>query len=479
MDVYNAVTGSLISIGEVKDGKCEIFDSITGVRKFIVTGINLTSSELPGPKGDKGDKGDKGEKGFDGVEIALAPCTSLGVMFDNTNDQVSLSWTDPEDIILNGAILARWARTVLVQKQGDIPQAWNDGTIVAETKHSDLTKNYYRDNSVIVPKNGYFYKLFSLTEEDVWNNNPLNLYATNTENLSWGQIRQIVQSGRGREMFPVGTVFVVDHAEYKHTDGSGLYFRVVAHDEVPAMDERVIHTMCLDMTETLGVGVFDEKEKEYALTADTVALANKKYLTYDSETYTYTQLVVTQDYNIGDPVPPNSWYEQNLQLSLGKRSAIGSNNYQESNLNQWANSSGNANEWYTPTTIFDQCSTDLLAKNGFLRYLDQEFVNAVIPAKLTNGHVDYLGYQTVTYYEKFWILDFVQLTHDTKALEYYRGNVEHRRKNIMDKTGKSLWTLRNMHENGGIGFWYDAIKQTNANATPNGQNGHSFACIIG
>lgn len=357
------------------------------------------------------------------ARVELPACSGMGYMIEDNG--VLLTWIDPEDVTLNGSVLARWNKTVLVRKIGAYPESPEDGAIVAETSRADATKNKYRSDGFHDAEREagttYFYKLFSQATGGVWNNQDANRYAETTS-MSWGMVQSFVRAGRGPELWPVGTVFVVDHPEYTHADGTGLWFRVVGHDQMQAADETLTHSMCLDMVDCLFNAPYDVAEALYALTADETAQELKTYYTLSGTEY--IALVEGTDYNIGDPVPVASWYEKNFDL----RASGGSNNAIQSNMIQWANSDGKAGEWYSPTTIFDTCSSALLNRNGFLRYIDSEFLNIVKPAKLITAKSNPEGGDAFIHQAKFWALSRSQVSGlannaitENAYLEYYSG----------------------------------------------------------
>ena len=336
-----------------------------------------------------------------------------------------MTWIDPDDVTLNGSVLARWDRTVLVRKEGSYPENPEDGETVAETSRAAATKNQYRTNGFLDKSEEgktYFYKLFSQTTAGVWNDSDGNRYPE-SETMSWGMVQSFVRAGKGPEFFPVGTVFVVDHPEYTHEDGTGLWFRVVGHDQMQAQDETLTHSMCLDMVDCLFSASYDAAEAQYALTEDMTAQELKTYYTLDGSTF--TALVEGTDYQVGDPVPVASWYEKNLD----NRQNYGSNNPVQSNMLQWLNSSGAANQWFTPQTIWDTCKAEFLNRNGFCRYIDPEFLQIVQPAKLITALSKKEGGGSVVHYAKFWALSGSQVfgsvnetIMENTQLEYYQSN---------------------------------------------------------
>ena len=381
--------------------------------------------------------------------VTLAPCSGLGLAQTGTGP--AFSWTDPDNVILNGATLAAWARTVLVRKVGSYPADWQDGTIMAETSAALGNKNYYRDHSCIDETreegNTYFYKLFSQTVAGDWNDLTANEY-TSGLGMSWGQVQQYVRAGRGPDLFPVGTVFIVNHAEYVHPNGDGLYFRVVGHDQVPARNEALEHTMCLEMVDCLFSAPYDAPELEYALTTDTTAQGGKTYYAYNGTAY--VALVEGTDWNPGDPVPLAGWYEKNLagtNTNTG-RNTQGSNNPVQNNMIQWLNSDKGIYSWFSQQTIWDLGSTRLLGHNGFVRNLDPEFLAVVQEAKLITARWNGEGGGSLTHYANFWLPSVTQLTGvanngvmENACLQFYADGGS-RIKSTLNNSTAVWWWLR-------------------------------------
>lgn len=411
------------------------------------------------------------------TRVELAACTGMGIK--HGDDGTLLTWIDPDDVTLNGATLARWNRTVLVRKVGGYPESHEDGETIAETSRAEATKNQYRTNGFLDSTGSgttCFYKLFSQTTAGVWNNADGNRYPEST-NMSWGMIQSFVRAGKGPELWPVGTVFVVDHPEYTHTDGTGLWFRVVGHDQVQAADETLTHSMCLDMVDCLFSEPYDQQEATYALTEDTTAQAGKAYYTLNGTAYTV--LVEGTDYNVGDPIPMAAWYEKNLDNRNN-----GSNNPIFCNQIQWANKDGAAGQWFEKQTLWDLCSDNLLNKNGFLRHLDPEFLQVVQPAKLITARCNAEGGGIFTHSAKFWSLSKTQVfgtanneVMENAQLEYY-ANGGDKRKCLKDTTTYSAWWLRSPN----TGYTQHVLYMTASGASgthvASSEDGFSLACII-
>lgn len=81
------------------------------------------------------------------------------------NQQVSLKWTDPDDVSVSGNVLAHWDRTIVVRKAGSAPSTYTDGTIVV----SSTVKNQYSSTAFVDTglSNGttYYYRFFPVSKE--------------------------------------------------------------------------------------------------------------------------------------------------------------------------------------------------------------------------------------------------------------------------------------------------------------------------
>lgn len=409
--------------------------------------------------------------------VSLAACSGLGEYL--SYNAFTMTWIDPDDVTLNGATLAAWNQTVLVRKAGSYPADHSDGTILATTSRELGNKNAYRSTGYTDSEREsgttYYYKLFSQTTAGVWNNLTANQFVENT-NMSWGMVQAFVRAGRGAELFPVGTVFEVEHPEYT-VDGHGIYFRVVGHDQVPAADESLTHTMCLEMVDILFSAPYDAAESAYALTADATAQAAKSYYVYNGSTY--TKLIEGTDYDTGDAVPAASWYEKNIDGH-----DVGSNNPTQNNLIQWANSDGAANQWFVPQTLWDKCSTALGEKNGFMKYLDPLFSAVVKPAKLISVRTSAEGGGSIIHNAKFWALSMTQVLgrsdygiHENEQLQYYAdgGSTV---KNIYSSSQVTAWYLRSANNYSTNDVFYVQTTGTATSDDASLNKGFSLACII-
>ena len=377
--------------------------------------------------------------------IRLAACTGIGVQY--AADGNVLSWIDPDDVVYNGAELARWGKTVLVCKSGSYPASVTDGTIVAQTVRADGTKNAYRNGFTDASSrggSGYCYRLFSQTESGTWNDLAANSFP-NTSVVSWGLVQKFVREGLGATKFPVGTVFEVVHGTYKHTDGTGLTFRVVGHDQVPAADESLTHTMCLEMTDALFATPLDAAENTYGISEDLYAQEGKTYYKWNKSDDTYTELVAGTNYEVGERIV--GYFEKNI----GVRDQLGYSRFSQSNLLQWLNSKssygwGHKNIW--------DVMAKALQKAGFCYKLDAEFLAAVSPARITTALPAADGGGSETTDAKFWILSISQVygtqndgVTENERLEWYKKTTNSKLKYPIDGGSSSVnWWLRSIYQ---------------------------------
>ena len=217
-------------------------------------------------------------------------------------------------------------------------------------------------------------------------------------------------------------MFEVSHGEYKHSDGTGLTFRVVGHDQVPAADESLTHTMCLEMTDALFAAPLDAAENAYGFTDDRYAQAGKTYYKLNISDNTYTELVEGTDYKVG------GWIVGKYEKNIGVRDQLGYSRFSQSNLLQWLNSTEPISEWFDQKNIWDSCNSVLFTKAGFCNKLDAEFLAAVSPARITTAlpAADGGGFETTD--AKFWILSISQINGtqtngvtENERLEWYQA----------------------------------------------------------
>lgn len=260
----------------------------------------------------------------------------------------------------------------------------------------------------------------------------------------WDDIRNIVRSGIGSQYLPIGSI-LYDNPDT--TASNRREFQIVAYDKHfdPSLTERgYTHSMTLCQLNLAGPWQFDateaflyvEQEMEPATyrirmpdgyedayggngrsylftTTKTIPVGGQITLawaynqhpttvsTYSSSTST-TALDSARPLTLWDESAEAVFigtikYDHNTDDSVfGKLNHIhrvryGSNNYYQSGLRQLLNTDLTSNNWWHPTTIFDRPYGNRTT-NGYLRSLNEDFVNVLATPEIThitNNKVEY------------------------------------------------------------------------------------------
>lgn len=273
-------------------------------------------------------------------------------------------------------------------------------------------------------------KLFLPTKEqmDVMNENLAKIAAavgSQVDISTWEGIQKAVRSGIAKDILPVGTQLAVNHSVY----GTHL-FDVVAHDYLKSVHDENAHTMTIQQHDLLPGTQFDAPEAFYyaesELPAGTYNFTIEGYDKWVAGTYQFTlaqavptggQICVSGKYphegNItGAKVSTYSSRTSTTAIetvaitkgsggtNLGTcgvgslnhthRIAHGSNNYKESAMRQFLNSSAAAGSVWTPKTKFDRPPSWLTSLAGYKNGLDQDFLavvgKVVLPCSANNAY---------------------------------------------------------------------------------------------
>ncbi len=309
----------------------------------------------------------------------------------------------------------------------------------------------------------------------------------------WEDIKNAVRMGLGETLFPVGYEFTTAHSK------AGVITWVVrGHDHHAAANSKLTHTMTLEMKTVYGTAstykglVFDAAEAIYyaaeALSAGTYNFTfNYSSSAIISGTYQFT---LTQAVPIGGQIvlgtnssttaitdckistyasiTATTPIENNITVTAGTggtalgttgsgnlnhphRVLWGSNNYAQSGLRQWLNSSAAHGSVWAPTNKFDRApswhtGTDD-AYTGFMNGFGNDFLkvvqSAVIPCRTnsiyeinsTDGTVYGIN-QIYSLKDKFFLLSRPEIYgswdstsyKDGELLEFYNGLTDEERK---------------------------------------------------
>lgn len=104
--------------------------------------------------------------GGGGGGIPLAQPTSVSLT--NADEAVTIKWTDPVDVTLDGATLAKWAGTLVVRKAGSAPTSKTDGVVVVDSKTRDAYKTTGFKDTGLTNDTEYFYGIFPYTTGNMY-----------------------------------------------------------------------------------------------------------------------------------------------------------------------------------------------------------------------------------------------------------------------------------------------------------------------
>lgn len=270
-------------------------------------------------------------------------------------------------------------------------------------------------------------KLFLPTKEqmDVMNENLAKIakaVGSQVDISTWEGIQKAVRSGIAKDILPVGSQLAVNHSVY----GTRL-FDVVAHDYLKSVHDENAHTMTIQQHDLLPGTQFDAPEAFYyaetQLAAGTynVILATA-YGGWAAGTYQFT---LTQAVPAGGQLRINGYEStaitslkvqsfanrttntatESVAITAGsggtnlgtfgegainsiQRVSYGSNNYKESAMRQFLNSSAAAGSVWTPQTKFDRPPSWQTSLAGYKAGLDQNFLavvgKVVLPCSANN-----------------------------------------------------------------------------------------------
>lgn len=267
-----------------------------------------------------------------------------------------------------------------------------------------------------------------------------NTLGYETDVSTWEGIQKAVRSGVAREMFPVGSQFNIYHSVYE-----GQTYEVVAHDYFKSNHDENAHTMTLMCRDVYPAMQFDSREAFYY--ADSPLEPGTYHFSipeiYGAWAKVSYQFTLTQRLPQGGQLclqdnaesPMTSQFVtvfssrtsttpiETVRVSMGNagtnlgtfgvelnhthRIAYGSDNYKESAIRQFLNSSGNAGSVWNPQTKYDRPPSWVNSTEGFLKGLDPRFLSTIgsviVPCSANN--VFESPDSTVTKGEKYTVVD--------------------------------------------------------------------------
>jgi hypothetical protein len=257
---------------------------------------------------------------------------------------------------------------------------------------------------------------------------------------TWVGVQKAVRLGLAPDLFPIGTQLKVNHSIYGE-----LLYDVVAHDYLRSTKNENAHTMTLLCHDSIGSLQLDEAEAFYCAESEVPAgTYNFKipysYVSWTAGTYQFT---LTQALPVGGQLCISGYSSDKITTlkvvsyasrttttptetvaitsgsegtSLGTfgvelnhihRVSDGSDNYKESAIRQFLNSSAEAGSVWSPQTKFDRPPNWMVTMAGFMNGLDEDFLavvgDVIVPCASNNSYES--PDSTVTKNEKYTVID--------------------------------------------------------------------------
>lgn len=137
-------------------------------------------------------------EGSAGTDFALPSVSGIATLA--SSKKIYIKWTDPDDLVVNGSVVTEWAGTVLVRKAGSYPTSHEDGTIVATVTTRNQYQSTYFCDSGLTNDTTYYYKFFSYSTRNKYNDLADNEFAATPKLVNVGTVSNIniSQNGNGK-----------------------------------------------------------------------------------------------------------------------------------------------------------------------------------------------------------------------------------------------------------------------------------------
>ena len=135
-----------------------------------------------------------------------------------------IKWNDPEDTIINGTTLSTWYHTILVRKQGSIPESPDDGDLIINNyERNKYSQTEYQDTGLTSGAT-YYYRFFTFNTEEICNNSGNMIFCEDVISVSttlsdndWETIIEVANAGSGQDYWNVGDEITLQ------ISGGGIY----------------------------------------------------------------------------------------------------------------------------------------------------------------------------------------------------------------------------------------------------------------
>lgn len=242
----------------------------------------------------------------------------------------------------------------------------------------------------------------------------VNVLGVSTDTSTWEGVQKIVEMGLAPKYFPVGSQLTVNHSAY-----GDMVFDVVGHDYLKSVKDSNAHTMTILSHDTLPEVVqFDAPEAFYkneqinagiynfTLTSGLYDWVAGTYSFDIKETFNFPiQLAIARPKNegltsakvvvyrygeseelcrvdISSGSSGKSLGTLGVELNHPQRVYSGSNNYAQSAVRQFLNSSATVGKVWSPTTPFDRPPSWKNSLAGFANGLEDDFLALISEVSL-------------------------------------------------------------------------------------------------
>lgn len=125
------------------------------------------------------------EEGGDG-KIRLDDVDNADITLTGTT--ASITWKDPEDIIIQEVVLAEWAGTKVVRKAGSVPTSVDDGVLIVDSTTRDEYESAGFEDEGLEYEVTYYYRFFPYTTKGLVTNGTVKevtAWATHIYGAEW------------------------------------------------------------------------------------------------------------------------------------------------------------------------------------------------------------------------------------------------------------------------------------------------------
>lgn len=103
-----------------------------------------------------------------GSTVKLADVSGASVTTYMTT--ASITWTDPDNAVVDGVVMQDWAGTLVVRKEGSSPRNKDDGTVVVDNYTKNLYSSTPFEDTGLEYGKTYYYRFFPYSSNDVYTN---------------------------------------------------------------------------------------------------------------------------------------------------------------------------------------------------------------------------------------------------------------------------------------------------------------------